>query len=1282
MPRQALHLRTGLIFSAMLMSLAGRAAAASTAVVLTSSLNPSSLSQPVTLTAYTSAGATGTVTFYDGAAILGFGALAGGQASLVTQFPAPGIHTLRAHYSGDSTYSPADSAPLSQTVNALPANAYRQVVSGLPANAFVSFVSDFNGDGNLDVAVRVTSSGSVVVSTNIFLGKGDGTFQLASSYPGDIFAIGDFNQDGKIDFIFSVSSVSSNFTVFLGNGDGTFRQAGTYPAGGLFTSVAVADFTGDGKADLLTGAGGDFFLLVGNGNGTFQAPVRFSLLETVGPPPALRVADFNLDGKADFYSSAVHLGNGDGSFQPPISPPLVLGALGDFNGDGIPDSLVDAGYLVVILGNGDGTFRSPLISPAPQGVNGSLVGDFNGDGKLDALSVSSAGVWLSLGNGDGTFQVPVSVSTQAAKGAVVGDFNGDGKSDFILQTSDAKFTTFLATAFPDFTIAETHSGSFSPGSTGTFTITISNAGAGLSSGEVLVSDTLPPSLTLVSVTAIGWACTGMVICTRQDSLAPGAAYPAITLTVNVGAGVAGTFTNAVSVSGGGETNLANDSATETFTVRPAVVTLTTSPNPSTLGQAVTLTATVPGASGRVSFYDGVTNLGTSAVTSGLASITTRLLAGGSHSLQARFAPDLNSPYGPGTSANLPQTVNELPANSFLPAVSYSTPQDALCIAQGDFNGDGRADLVVSGETSVSVFLGTGDGTFGPAITTAPFNPVGFGCNTVIADFNGDGKSDLLRSGNLALGKGDGTFQPAVTIGSVFGNPAAADFNGDGKADVALIDGNSGALTLLLGNGDGTFAAPLNYFLTEATAFDKFGAGNVFSLVAGDFNGDGKADLALATKPFLNAATLHVMVLLGNGNGTFQAPLISQTGVTSVGIGFVFVADFNLDGKPDLAINYFNSSQATVLLGKGDGTFQPSTVSYPGMLAGVGDLNGDGKPDLMTYLVSNNDKLQVLLGKGDGTFQAPVIVPSGSGPGAAVVGDFNGDGMADIAVANGISRNVGVLLGLVSRLNLTVWRPSNGNWYVNPSNGAPVTQQWGVSGDLPLAADFDGDGILDYAVWRPSNGTWYIILSASPSVPLARQWGLSGDIPVAGDFDGDGKADFAVWRPSNGTWYILPSSGGAPVVKQWGQRGDIPVLADFDGDGKADFVVWRPSEANWYITVSSTGASMVKQWGAPGDVPVAADFDGDGKTDFAVWRPAEANWYIISSSTGQPYVVQWGLPGDIPVPRDYDFDGKVDLAVWRPSNGTWYITLSGMPKSPLFVQWGLPDDVPVYRPVGR
>lgn len=246
---------------------------------------------------------------------------------------------------------------------------------------------------------------------------------------------------------------------------------------------------------------------------------------------------------------------------------------------------------------------------------------------------------------------------------------------------------------------------------------------------------------------------------------------------------------------------------------------------------------------------------------------------------------------------------------------------------------------------------------------------------------------------------------------------------------------------------------------------------------------------------------------------------------------------------------------------------------------------------------------------------------------------------------------------------------------------PVMLSWGMPEDIPVPSDYDGDQKADPAVWRPDEGTWYLLLSSSnegSSAPKAsiEMWGIFGDKPIPADYDGDGQSDLAVWRPSNQRWLIRNSSGGL-LIRQLGKFLDLPLPADYDGDGIIDMAAWQTNSTTQEIretTIRNVEKSITYKWSLPEDVPLPGDYDGDGKADVAVWRPTVGLWYIPLSSSQKPLIQPWGFPGDKPIPKDYDGDAQTDLALWRPSEGVWYILLStgGILKYSL----GKEGDIPV------
>ena len=319
--------------------------------------------------------------------------------------------------------------------------------------------------------------------------------------------------------------------------------------------------------------------------------------------------------------------------------------------------------------------------------------------------------------------------------------------------------------------------------------------------------------------------------------------------------------------------------------------------------------------------------------------------------------------------------------------------------------------------------------------------LGTGCSPyaiAVGDFDGDHKADLAvlcqQEILILLGNGDGTFHPGPAALSQptgpfnSGSLVAADFNHDGRTDLALLQttayGQPNLIVVWMASGNGAFQPPMTFS-------SKVVFGNPASALAADVNGDGFPDLIY----FSGLPTLF----LGRGDGTFSDRMFLYTGIISTN---ATVADFNGDGKVDIAFSGGNPTE--LLLGKGDGTFSPSLVANLGPLVVAGDFNGDGKMDLAIGDYASSS-VYGLLGKGDGTFEAPVVTPGFIG--GMVAADLNGDGKSDLALASGSAPLVALLI-------------SKGDGSFQPTNN-PIALDDTAS--FLVTADFNGDGKPDLAV---------------------------------------------------------------------------------------------------------------------------------------------------------------------------------------------------------------------------
>jgi hypothetical protein len=649
---------------------------------------------------------------------------------------------------------------------------------------------------------------------------------------------------------------------------------------------------------------------------------------------------------------------------------------------------------------------------------------------------------------------------------------------------------------------------------------------------------------------------------------------------------------------------------------------------------------------------------------------------------------------------------------FLVAPSFPLGYAPSSVAAGNLTQSGKLDLVTVDYSSgnVTVFLGTGQGSFAPGVAY----PAGAHPSSVlVVDINGDGRLDVLVSNetdgtiSVLLGNGDGTLQPRKSYAVGF-NPsfiATGDFNGNGKVDVAVAGKSASLLAILLNDGNGNLNKPILYTFPKTPT----------ALTAADFNNDGHSDLAVAN------ADGSVSILLGKGAGMF-GPL-PDISVASGSLSSIVFGDFNKDGKIDLAVTQRAQKLVSVLIGNGDGTFA-SPASYPvgsePISTVVADLNSDGISDLIVINKSSNT-FSVLNGNGDGTFKSAVDFVAGNAPLAAVAGDFYGNGQVALAIINHSSQSVSVPLGNGNGTFKAARSYPSGQKPVSIASGylsgnklpglvvanycgsdpscnkagsiavfiADSTGAYKLSATYPVGAgpvsvslaDVNGDGYADIIALNRLDKTVSVLLGVGDGTFGQQITSALNGAPVTGavgDFNKDGKPDLAVAEDCGagtcsqpGSVEILVGAGDGTFQSAAnyaaGYAPDSVAVGDVNGDKNPDIIVANRCGKDASCQSPGTGTVLLGDGtgkftagtdAAVGNSPSSialGSLTGSGDLDLVVARSTDDTVAVLlgngDGSFKAPVTYAVGVAPASLVVADFNGDGKPDVAVANLNDST-------------------------------
>jgi hypothetical protein len=1128
-------------------------------------------------------------------------------------------------------------------------------------------------DGRL-VAQTLTASSALQLRLSLYDGQGNLLVQSDGQSSGRQGPSIDQHVTAGADFIevqgLSGSGIYSLSTSLTPSSDpGQTVQLSPDFQTGPYAPIAVGDFNNNGVLDIVAPDG----VHQGTGDGTFEAPLANAALDdpsTGDSPSAIVVGNFNSDGNLDVAmalwatdSVSIFMGNGDGTFQPPTTIGLPPGSgpralvAGDFLGNGRTDLAVadtSLNEVSIILNNGDGTFQVLPAIAVGQGPISITEGEFENNGRMD-LAVAdyfSGDVTVLSNQGGGNFEasppiyLPEVTFSPAASSIISGNF-GTGSVDLAVTDANQGVVDILK-GNGDGTFSLSSSLAVGPNPSSIVTGNFGNGHVDLAVANTNSND------------------FSVLMGNGNGTFQPAVGAPAGLIPVDI---VAGDFN--------GDRRL--DLATSDLASGDDISVLLGKGN-GTFDQA---TANIVG--GNTSAvatgdFTGNGNLGLAVLNEGSGSIT--ILPGN----------------GDGTFQQ-PLTV-ALPPNSA-----------ATGIVAADFNNDGRTDIAVAdgGNNDVDIFLGNGDGTFeNPLEIPVAGDPY----SLVAGDFTGNGRTDLAVTDlldstvTILLNDGDGTFTTLAPIAlAPFSFPTsivAGFFSGDGHLDLAVGTEFDDAITVMLGNGDGTFRTlppiDLGGFFTKS-----------LTLVTGDFLNNGRTDIAAADYDFFTGGSIDV--LLSNGDGTFQAPEVTTI---ATGPGGIVAGKFTNNGIVDLAtadISNPGADDYSVYLGNGDGTFQ-SPTSYGLNSLGTstaivtGDFTGTGRTDLAISLTTPDD-VQVQLSNNDGTFSDPSVVDLVRRQ-TPLVADINGDGTADVSVVDAAgdilfrggrpgepgnfappvtvnpgdpSRDIAFVTTQYGPTIASVDADDNAiSFFVLRSTGFVMVGKL-ATGSEPaqiLSADLDGNGITDLIVRNAGDGTISVFASNGkgwfvPPVTLAVGLGAS-DVEVA-SLEQDGLLDIVYTNRISGEVGVIENLGsgsfGSPVLYRAGPgpygvtgtadpspvsslEGTTSVAAGiFTTSGLTSLVALDPGSNTFGLLPGLGGGEISNASYFPttgtGLVVRAIDFNGNGLSGLAVLTTNGLFIYVANGSGGFLPPTEYNVgfePNGLTV-ADLNGDNKPDIFVSNP-----------------------------------